>query len=615
MGIMNSRNVMMSLIEEEARSFLSLVSLAQENSIFTEAELENLMIGKLIDIVNYLDKVGYSQGILEQVRLNFDLNSIIVVDIFQKRIISKSGNPNMISEGIYNRIENIFFEYYTFRGEKYIRFFYRIDNKIFQIELSAEKIKRFSQEYGISKILNQISLNPVVKYLVLQDQRGIIFATPGVKTIGKIERDSLLIRVMGGEKETMRIIKFENKNILELVQPFIVEGNIFGIFRLGVSLDNYYRHIKEAQTILAELFIILFFAGFFFLYFFTKYQNYLNLKELFAKTLSSIDEGVILVDCNSKITGVNSMFCSMHNLEEKLLLGKYYNEVFKSDPFEINLVLQKLVRIEDEKKLFGKDIQYATYPLYDQRKKISGAISILRDLTRIRLFEKEREEKERLSFLGNLVANFAHEVKNPLNGLAIAAQRLTKEFPSENEDYQRLTNTLIIEIDSLNKVLNDFLSLVRPQLKEKKVFNLTQVVQDVTNLVKEQAKEKVFTIKEDIALDVNYIGYAEDIKRAVLNILLNAAEAVSSMSGQGKIDVQLKLKRENIVLKISDNGPGINREELTKIFEPYFTTKKGGTGLGLYIAQKIIKEHQGNITVKSALQKGTTLTVTFPVIS
>ena len=152
--------------------------------------------------------------------------------------------------------------------------------------------------------------------------------------------------------------------------------------------------------------------------------------------------------------------------------------------------------------MIKRNIQYSTYPLIDAKKKINGAISVLRDVTELRAFEKEREESERLKFLGNLVANFAHEIKNPLNSLSIATQRLVKEFSQENKEYIHLTTTIQKEIEALNKILNDFLSLARPKIKENKEFNLALVVKNTIDLIKEQANKDNIKLKCNIKKDI-----------------------------------------------------------------------------------------------------------------
>lgn len=611
-GIVNSRRIMMDFIKEEARSFLSIVASTQENSIFAEGKYEDEIIEKLINICNYLETVDLHENVFEKIRQSFNINSIVLFDTKTKKTIITSGHSLEISDNIFKRKEAVFFEYFTIGHKKHMRFLYRIKNWVYQIEISAEEIQRFRQEFGINKIINQISMNPMVKYLVLQDKKGIIFATPNIHTITRIEDDSTLISVSEQNIEASRIAEFENENILELIRPFIVEGQSLGLFRIGISLDSYYRHRRETERQLILLFVILFGAGFVFFFLFMKYQSYVGLKELFNKTLGALEDGVLTVNSKGIITGINKTFSSMSSFEEKMLVSHDYFSLFKDDSFDVHKVLQEGAKIVDEKFVFGKNIQYSTYPLLDEKNKISGAISVLRDVTKIREYEKEREEAERLKFLGNLVANFAHEIKNPLNGLSIATQRLIKEFPSDNKEYIRLTTTVKKEIESLNKILNDFLSLARPRIKEKKEFNLSVLIQDTLDIIREQAKHKKIILKENIKKGIKLIGNLEDFKRAVLNILLNAIEALSLISKkQRNLDIELFRENKEIIMVISDNGSGMDKEEIDKIFTPYFTTKKGGTGLGLYIAHNILKEHKAKITIESEKGIGTSFRIVF----
>jgi two-component system nitrogen regulation sensor histidine kinase GlnL len=603
---------MMDFIKEEARSFLSIVASTQENSIFAEGKYEDEIIEKLINICNYLETVDLHENVFEKIRQSFNINSIVLFDTKTKKTIITSGHSLEISDNIFKRKEAVFFEYFTIGHKKHMRFLYRIKNWVYQIEISAEEIQRFRQEFGINKIINQISMNPMVKYLVLQDKKGIIFATPNIHTITRIEDDSTLISVSEQNIEASRIAEFENENILELIRPFIVEGQSLGLFRIGISLDSYYRQRRETERQLILLFVILFGAGFVFFFLFMKYQSYVGLKELFNKTLGALEDGVLTVNSKGIITGINKTFSSMSSFEEKMLVSHDYFSLFKDDSFDVHKVLQEGAKIVDEKFVFGKNIQYSTYPLLDEKNKISGAISVLRDVTKIREYEKEREEAERLKFLGNLVANFAHEIKNPLNGLSIATQRLIKEFPSDNKEYTRLTTTVKKEIESLNKILNDFLSLARPRIKEKKEFNLSVLIQDTLDIIREQAKHKKIILKENIKKGIKLIGNLEDFKRAVLNILLNAIEALSLISKkQRNLDIELFRENKEIIMVISDNGSGMDKEEIDKIFTPYFTTKKGGTGLGLYIAHNILKEHKAKITIESEKGIGTSFRIVF----
>ncbi len=610
LGIVNSRREMMHLIKEEARSFLSVVASTQENAIFAEGKYEDEIIDKLISVCHYLEATGINKTTLSKIRQSFRLNSVTIFDIYTKKMMFSSGNPLEISSSAFAAKEKIFYEYFNIGQKKHMRFVYKTQKNIFQIEISAEEVQRFRQEFGINKIITQLSINPTVEYLVLQDKKGIIFATPNIQTITKIEDDSVLVSVYEQHIEMSRITEFEDENILELVRPFIVSGQSLGLFRIGISLDGFHRHVRASERQLIVLFVILFGAGFVLFYFFAKYQSYMDLRGLFDKTLGAVEDGILTVNSKGLVIGVNEAFSRLSSLDEKMILNHNYFMIFKNDPFDIQRALKQGTKVIDEKCVFERNIQYSTYPLLDTKRRINGAISVLRDITKLRAFEKEREETERLKFLGNLVANFAHEIKNPLNGLSIATQRLVKEFSQENKEYIRLTTTIKKEIEALNKILNDFLSLVRPRIKEKKEFNLSLVIQDTIDIIRGQVNKDKIELKCNIKKDVKMYGNMEDFKRALLNILLNAVDALSDMKNRKKlITIDLTEHDDLIQFTIIDNGKGMDTEEQERIFTPYFTTKKKGTGLGLFIAQKIINDHNAEIKVTSERDRGTTFNI------
>lgn len=609
LGIINSRRIMMELIREEGRSLLSIVASTQENLIFAEGEYEDEIIEKLVNICNYLEMTEITERMLERVMQSFGISSIVVTR--DQRVLVRAGYPFGVSDTVVKGADRIFYEYFTIGQTKYLRFSYRIEHKVYHIEISAEEIKRFRQEFGINKLINQLSLDPMVKYLVFQDQKGIIFATPNIQTISRIDDDTLLVTAMEQKSEASRIAEFETENILELIRPFIVESQTLGLFRIGISLDSYNRHIRETERQLLLLFVILFGAGFVLFFFFMKYQSYVGLTDVFDKTLGAVEDAVLAVNNKGIMTGINKAFANLSSFEEKMLLGKEYSSFFKDDPFDVQRVLERGSKIVDEKVIFNKNIQYSTYPLIDGKNRISGVISVLRDVTKMREFEREKEEAERLTFLGNLVANFAHEIKNPLNGLSIATQRLIREFPSDNTEYMRLTTTVRKEIESLNKILNDFLSLARPRIKEKEAFNLSELMQNTLGLIRAQVRDRHVILKENISKDIKLIGNSENFKRAILNVLLNAIDALSQVSDrQRELVVKLTQRDSKISIVVADNGIGMDIEERERIFTPYFTTKKQGTGLGLYIAQKIIRDHKGLIEIKTAKNQGTKFVIT-----
>ncbi len=611
-GILSSRNVMLGLLKDEARSFLSVVALTQENSIFAEAKFEDEIIDRLMDGVHYLESGPLEASGLERFRQHYGLLSILILSPDGLRTVMRSGDAQKNAAAQLAVDENLYYEYYTFRSVKNIRVLIRSSRNLYQFEYPARDIEDFRKDFGINRMLTQLSANPMIRYLVLQDEKGIIFATPNIKTISRIEGDSLLSAAFHGSKEVSRVVRFETKQIMELAQPFVIDGSVVGVFRIGISLDSYQQHLRQTQNQLILLFVILFMVIALLLLYAVRMQSYVDREELFSKTLSAIGEGVIQVNRRGIITGVNQALCTITGLEERQVLRQPYASLFPDDPFDIEAVLKKNMKFEDERTAFDRHVQFGTYPLLDTGGHITGAISIIRDVTEIRMFEKERAEAERLSFLGNLVANFAHEIKNPLNGLSIATQRLIREHPSEDTEYNELTTGIKKGIDSLNKILNDFLSLARPRLKEKVGFDLGKAMRETILSCQERIKEANIDLKESIIEGFVIAGNPDDFKRALLNILLNALEAVSSRPQPEKIiTIFMKEDGPNIILSIADNGIGMDEEEKSRIFTPYFTTKKGGTGLGLFIAQKIIGDHQGRITVSSTKGTGTEFHISF----
>ncbi|UCD06317.1 MAG: GHKL domain-containing protein [candidate division WOR-3 bacterium] len=610
-GLFAGRRIMLDLIKEQARSFLSVIASTQENMIFAEARLEDELIDKMLGVCSALE-ANLTRSNTTNIRQSFGFHSIAVFNKKTRQTILGSGAPFLVSDEIFEQKEPISFMYFDVANETFMRFVYVVAERIYQIELSAEVIKEFRTEFGINKIMSQMSANPMVNYLVLQDTEGILFATPNIETISRIEDDPELVRVVENRIETSRIEKFNDENILELVRPFIIEGEIVGIFRIGISLSSYYRHVRRTEGQLIALFVIIFGASFLLILWLMNYQSYANIKDLFNKTLGAIEDGVLLVDQKRMITAVNEMFCTMSTFDEDFLVGNTYVRILPEDPFDIERVIKEGKKVADEKQVFGRDLRYAAYPLFDKRQRISGAIAILHDVTTIREFEREREEAERLVFLGNLVANLAHEIKNPLNGLSIGIQRLTKEFPSEDTDYVRITRSLKHEIDVLTKTVNDFLMLARPKMREKISFKIGDILNDLAPLIENSIKDKNIELNKAIGADMDLVGSPHDFRRALLNIVVNAIDAVTALKDrEPKIDISLEESRGEIRLIIADNGIGMDEEERKRIFSPYYSTKKSGTGLGLYIAQKIVKDHGGSISIKSHKNTGTRFEITF----
>jgi len=238
-----------------------------------------------------------------------------------------------------------------------------------------------------------------------------------------------------------------------------------------------------------------------------------------------------------------------------------------------------------------------------------------RHLARIEEMRKRLEQSERLSSLGQLAAGVAHEIRNPLNAISMASQRLQREYlPCEEDkgqEFSRLTGVVRDEIRRLNVIIEDFLTFSRSRRLELRQFSLTEVIQKLARLMGEEARARGVALTVKSAPDALMVPMDVDkLQQALINIVKNSLE---SIDGTGSIDIVLeKQPGDRAVVRISDTGAGLAPGEIEKIFDPDYTTKEKGLGLGLPIAYEIIRGHGGTIDVQSSQGRGTTFEISLP---
>lgn len=239
-------------------------------------------------------------------------------------------------------------------------------------------------------------------------------------------------------------------------------------------------------------------------------------------------------------------------------------------------------------------------------------------------FQKTLKRTERLETLGKLASVLSHEIRNPLNSMVINMQVLKRELSKEVVDKRRVENfyeILASEIQRVDQLVKDFLLIARPQSLQKTRVALNEIVDEVLMMHAAESLKKGVRIEREYTGAPVYASVDEDkIKQVFLNLVINALQA---MPGGGKLIVALrmsdgtaitkpKLKGKSVLISFKDTGVGIDRENLNKIFDFYYSTKKDGSGLGLAIVQQIVEKHDGTISVKSKIDEGTTFTLFLP---
>lgn len=336
--------------------------------------------------------------------------------------------------------------------------------------------------------------------------------------------------------------------------------------------------------------------------------------------LQNVASGVISLDSEGRITTINLSAEKILNLKGEEVLGKKYKDVLGPNHMAI---VKELIHTVNR---LGKDSVELEQNFYDgkETKKLLTNLTVLRDESNnyigvVVVFEDITElvRVQKLSAWREIARRIAHEIKNPLTPIQLSAQRLKKKYSASiKEDIETFTecvDTITRQTDVLKSMVDEFSSFSRLPVARPAMNDLNLVINEIVALYRTAQKD----IKFEVILDENMVMFEFDrnqINRLIINLLENA---VSAVNGRGTITIKtIYDKEENIaVIEVSDNGEGIPPEIKPRIFEPYFSTKKGGMGLGLTIVHAIVKEHSGRILVEDNYPKGAKFIVKLPCIN
>ena len=221
-------------------------------------------------------------------------------------------------------------------------------------------------------------------------------------------------------------------------------------------------------------------------------------------------------------------------------------------------------------------------------------------------------EAERLATAGELAAGMAHEIRNPLAAILNATALLTEETGLTPDERASTLAALRTEARRLNRILSDFLQFARPQQARRAPGDIREVVQHVSSLIRED-RSRAPRVDVRVAVDPAVPPFAFD-RDQVIQVLWNVAlNAVEAMNGRGRLSLEVNRRNGDVALSVSDTGAGIAAENLQRVFEPFYTGKPNGSGLGLTIAERIVGAHGGRIEIDSELGRGTRVTLLFPL--
>lgn len=337
-----------------------------------------------------------------------------------------------------------------------------------------------------------------------------------------------------------------------------------------------------------------------------KYRN------LFEKSIDSIfitNKELLFLDIN------NSMLKLLGYEKSNMLrmtLKNLFTNVDSYISFNEDLVKYGHTRDYEVtlKKADGKNLECIinSTALTDLDGQIYGYQGIIHDISVRKRAEQELIMAEKYSMSGKIARSIAHEVRNPLTNLNLALEQLKEEVGEENEMVELYSEIIKRNADRIDQLITELLSSSKPKQLTLSEENLNTTVQETIDLTLDRINLKKMKLIQGYDDDLPTLKLDKDkFKMAILNILINAIEAMEEE--KGVLEVKTFMEDDNAVLIIKDNGKGIPKDDLTKLFDPFFTGKKSGMGLGLTTTQNIIKSHEGKIYVDSTVGEGTTFKI------
>ncbi len=363
-----------------------------------------------------------------------------------------------------------------------------------------------------------------------------------------------------------------------------------------------------------------------------RFEEVAELKNYTDSIFGSVTSGIVTLDLDGRVATLNPAAEMLSGLFAPDVKGRYCQEVFAHSPEMGELLMDTLERRSGLgymsltlKRPNGSTlpIEMSTAPLRGREGKDLGVVGVFRDVTVLRELEEQLRRSDRLAALGTLAAGLAHEIKNPLTSLRTFTRFMPRKFddPRFRERFQRVVPH---ELERINAIVEQLLELARPARLAFQSVRLAEVLDRALDLYANQIEAKSIDVRREYARDCPPIqADPEYLYQAFLNLVANALEA---MEPDGRLTLRVGWSHgdggspsarptgsgRHVKVEIEDTGRGISSSEADKVFNPFFTTKASGIGLGLALTHKIVEDHRGRIAFRSAPGIGTTFRMILP---
>ncbi|MCX7834373.1 MAG: ATP-binding protein [Ignavibacteria bacterium] len=631
------------LINDNATSLLQTISSSSANTIISDREFEALITQHLLGVaknVARLDNmITLNKELLREIAEENDVYRINIFNQRGEKILSNAEDTvhkglkpkhspkefiKPILEGKESEIIIGIKESRFEEGERYavaVRR-YKKEGGAIVVNLDVELIKEFQAKTGFGKMIQDIGNKEEVEYIILQDKDEIIAANKEIKDFKKIDQDEFLFSVYNDTITKSRELYYGGKKIFEVAKKFQIGNQNIGIFRVGLKLDEIdsleARLIR--RTIIITLIIIV--ISIILITIIVANQNYKLLSDEYKKIqvftstiLENMTLSVIAIGKNDNIIIFNKYSEKIFNCKSNNVLEKNYENILKNYSTELVEIFKNKIEYSDKEISInvpqeGKKILLinSTKILDDKGEPYIFTV-VSRDITELKILQEQKIRNERLITMGELASAVAHEVRNPLNSINMIAQRFEKAEDKNNiskEEYKKLIKVLKSESERVNNIIIEFLKFSKPKKPELQPIKVSEFLTEIKNLLEVLVQGRKIKIeinkKNDSIIDID----PELFKQVFNNLAINS---IDSIQKEGKIEINFYVSNNRKIFEFIDTGTGIPDEIKDKIFYPYFTTKKSGSGLGLSVVQQIVTQHNGIIYFESKINFGTKFTI------
>ncbi len=639
-GIRESRSDSYKLLVMQGTAFTEALTRAAENAIESEHFFDYLVHKRFSEIVTDISQIELNKlndTDLVQIAATHSLYAVFVYRMDSSMVAGGVARgsvlrpPDFVTKEVDQLIANPQTNYVLLLDQgsspdEMIHYYIEMSNKLDRIVLLiadagyyVEALKKTQIGYLAQKMAEEKG----VEYILYQSTDGIIFASRKTGQLLSIESDPFLSAALESDTVMHREYVFEDTKVLELVKPFATEDYPFGLLRVGLTLDRFTainRGYDLQMIALASILLIL--VVFLLLYINSRSKRheiarqYLEIKSISERIFDEMRIGVAATDSSGAITLSNAAFERI--IDSTGIVGRPWDSVINHPDLTFTSIIGGRQESADKEisLVLGqktKELLISTSQLRDGEQ-VKGIVAVLYDLTLYRDLQRRSSRKERLSEMGNLAAGVAHEIRNPLNAISIAIQRLAAEFrPTENvAEFSSFTEQIKRETKRLNEIITRFLALTREDQQRRKDVDFKQVLDEFVGLAQFEANRLEIDLTVDSTGILLVKGEKDHLKQVLMNLFNNAKEALEAKPG--KIHVSAERLADRVVIRFEDSGRGVPESAREKLFTPFFTTKQTGTGLGLSTVYKIVTDMDGEIAYEPSSLGGACFVISFPAV-